>query len=87
MLLDYGGFKVLGIAQKLSELAVSPASEVTKQKAVNKRGYGEGETEGGTVSCSNAGELDVGTEVLKMQIKTHSCVEVNLFLNLKHLKI
>lgn len=81
MLLFYVVCKVLGILQKRIELAVSLALDVTKKKAVNKRCYREGKTEDVIISCSNAGKLDLGTEVNKMQIKTHICMKINLFLN------
>lgn len=81
MLLFYVVCKVLGKLQKLTELAVSLTLDVTKKKAVNKRCCGEGKTEDVIISRSNAGNLDLGTEVTKMQIETHICMKINLILN------
>lgn len=78
---------VLGILQKHQsvgtvELAVSVTLGVTKRKkkkASDKRCYWEGKMEDMVISFSNTGTLDLGTEVIKMQIKTDICMEINLF--------
>lgn len=36
-------------------------------------------TEDMVISYSNTGRLDLGTEVIKMQIKTDICMKINLF--------
>lgn len=76
---------VLSILQKLQsvgtvELAVSLTLDVTKKKkASDKRCHWEGMTEDMVISYSNTGRLDLGTEVIKMQIKTDICMKINLF--------